>query len=946
MWRKNGVIITNSPTIDTYTTPPLTTANITANLGNYSVVATDTAKKSSTSIAVQLGAVVVDPVAPLAVVDGGTTTLSVVTYGPVSYQWKRVTGGIVSSVVDNAVFKGSQTAKLTITKLHYSEASTYYCTVSAGTGISLGSNNGPSIVVNVVQKPVLGSISTLPAGMVGVPYSFTFPVTVSTDPALINAPTTFSATGLPPGLTINATTGVISGIVSSTSKVAVTYPKVVITASNAAGPSTSAFLSLTINAGAPPQLGTPVGSFYTGKVNVPYSYQIPFDPSRPVTTWTASGLPTGLTINKTTGLISGTPSGTSRSSVSWKLVKITATNYAGSFTTPAYTIVISPGDLPVFATPVATTLPPGKVSVVYTPVAAPALDTATFPDSVPVKWSATGLPSGLTIDPVTGNISGRPAVAGTFKTVKVIATNLAGAASTILSILVNPGEKPVAPATLAFTPGKVGAAYSAPYTYSGDADSAPLKFSATGLPPGLTIDPVSGTISGRPTAVGNFSAVKITLTNLAGTAVNTTGYTIAIGAFNPNALGTFVGLVDHSGTATSLVSPASSTTTLGARFDLTTTAAGAFTGKVTIGTNAYAISGLLDTAPAAPHGTATIKRTGTLSNLVVVFDLHVGGDPADPNTVSGTLSDQNVTSAVLSGWRNTWSATSQVTDRKGVHNFVADPTVAPTPGLEPEGTNFGSATVVALGTTSVSGKTAMGDAFLTSVPLGPKGEYFVYQGLYNNTGSLAGQMAINNDTPTINGNVVPVHTVSGGMIWTSNGQTLATDRTYAAGWSTPIVLTAQGGLYYPAPAGKVVMDLSTTATTNAMMTFEGAGLANASRQPSLSGFLIKPIATTGSVSFTGITNPASVTLSITNTTGAFSGTFTLVDNDPNSTLATPPKLTRVVSYQGLIIPTAVASNDQYGGIAYGYFLLPQLPGHTATIASSPILSGLVTLKND
>ena len=65
-----------------------------------------------------------------------------------------------------------------------------------------------------------------------------------------------------------------------------------------------------------------------------------------------------------------------------------------------------------------------------------------------------------------------------------------------------------------------------PFSYQIAATNSPTSFGAMGLPAGLTLDPVTGLISGTPTKAGNFSFV-ISAANASGSSLTTMSLVIA-----------------------------------------------------------------------------------------------------------------------------------------------------------------------------------------------------------------------------------------------------------------------------------------------------------------------------------------------------------------------------------------------------------------------------------
>jgi hypothetical protein len=369
---------------------------------------------------------------------------------------------------------------------------------------SWGNTLTVDLFVTIIPQLVI-TTSSLPNGAPSKPYSTPVAATGGVTPY------GWIATGLPAGLSINPTSGVISGTPGANSAGVYSVHITVTDSGGANQQTTTTILSLTIN----PLLTITTTSLPNGKVNTAYS--APVSASGGVTpyAWSATGLPAGLSISPTTGTISGTTSTSGNFSVT-----ITVTDSGGSAQQTAQTTL----PLAIFATLQITTtsLPNGKVNTAYSaPVAATG-------GATPYAWSATGLPAGLSISPTTGTISGTPSASGNFSVTITVTDSGGSVQQTVQTTLPLTIFGTLQITTTSLPNGRVNAAYSAPVTATGGA--TPYAWSATGLPAGLSIGPTTGTISGTPSASGNFS-VTITVTDSGGSAQQTVQTTLPLTIF-------------------------------------------------------------------------------------------------------------------------------------------------------------------------------------------------------------------------------------------------------------------------------------------------------------------------------------------------------------------------------------------------------------------------------
>jgi hypothetical protein len=146
----------------------------------------------------------------------------------------------------------------------------------------------------------------------------------------------YSASGLPTGLSISSSTGVISGTASTAGTYSVT-----LTGKDSSGPSGSASFTWTVGSGSTGNTVTVTNpGSQSATVGTAVSLQVSASDSASgqTLTYSASGLPAGLSISSSTGLISGTPTTAGSSSVT-----VTATDTTGAAGSASFTWTVGSG---------------------------------------------------------------------------------------------------------------------------------------------------------------------------------------------------------------------------------------------------------------------------------------------------------------------------------------------------------------------------------------------------------------------------------------------------------------------------------------------------------------------------------------------------------------------------------------------------------------------------
>jgi len=540
----------------------------------------------------------------VSVVEGNTGVLNVVftvTLSAASGQTVTVNyataEGTATQLVDYVIVTGTltfnpgQTVRSVVVPVYgdtVPEANeTFFVNLSGATSATIADNQGVGTIVND-DVPVTVSPGALPNGAVAAAYSQT--ITASGGAA----PYTFAVTAgaLPAGLSLSP-----AGVLSGTPTAGGTFSFTVDATDSSPFPgpySGSQAYLLTID---PPTITLPattlaggtLGAAYADAIapasagTAPYAYAV-----------TAGALPGGLTLNASTGAITGTPS--ALGTFNFDITATDSSTGTGPYTaTQSYAITVI--DVP----PVANN---SSLTVAYDAAAT----------NVPLNITG-GTPTSLTLGALPAN--GAAGVSGATIFYQPNA-GYAGPDSFTYTAANSGGTS--APATVTITvqdpvititnggslSGTVSVAYTETFTFNGGAQPW-SAYQVTNLPAGVSITGTSAntvTISGIPTAAGTFNL------NVSGTDSSTGN--------GPYSVGQAFTLIVAAPTLTLAPAPTTFTPTYAAPFSQTFGAAGG------IGPYAYSVTGTLPTGLTLSGDTVSGTPTAPGNYVVLITATDTG----------------------------------------------------------------------------------------------------------------------------------------------------------------------------------------------------------------------------------------------------------------------------------------------------------------------------------
>lgn len=425
-----------------------------------------------------------EPVVPLAPTATAGVTSATVTWVPPTNNGSTITGYTLTpylgAVAQTPISFDASTTTRTLTGL--AAGGSYTFTVAATNAYGTSGASPKSTAVTPYAVPAAPTITAAAAGDSAATLTWTTPANngsaisgyvvtpylgaaAQTPITFVGAATTQTVTGLTPGAVYTFT----------------------VAAQNLAGTGPASAKSGAVTPNFSPSLTFPDPP--TGEVGVGYSQQLYATNGTSPFAWSISAgtLPAGLTLSANTGLLTGTPTAAGSFPVTVRVL-----DASGQGATKAITLIIAAAPTLSF------TLPAGAIDVPYSQQLTVSGGTAPFAWAV----AAGNLPAGITLNASTGLLSGTPTTSGSFTITFTVRDFFNQVASRTVPLVIA-----ARPAFTAAVPpgGQVGVAYSTTLAVTGG--TAPLTWSVTAgsLPPGLTLNPSTGVLSGTPTTASTYN---------------------------------------------------------------------------------------------------------------------------------------------------------------------------------------------------------------------------------------------------------------------------------------------------------------------------------------------------------------------------------------------------------------------------------------------------------
>ena len=335
-----------------------------------------------------------------------------------------------------------------------------------------GGTDRKTLTLNVAN-PLIISTTNAADGVRGTVYAQAFGASGGT------APYTWSQLSgtIPPGLTLNPTSALLAGTPTQSGTFSFTLQ-----VRDSLGQTVSKAFTITII----DPLAISTGNL-TGSLGAPFSQTLAATGGTAPYTWSSTGLPGGLSLNSTSGAITGTPSAAGTTSVTF-----TVTDSARRTATQTIAIVVnapptpSIGGLPATSLPgrqstVSITIPSGYPSDI-TGVMTLAFASAAGRDDQSVRFSNGSrsvnyvIPAGSTTATFT-NAPGLAVLTGTTAGTITVSTTATGGTSATTRINIDAGAPVLTSAQLQQATGSVNVIFSG-YSLTGEVASCAFHFNA------------------------------------------------------------------------------------------------------------------------------------------------------------------------------------------------------------------------------------------------------------------------------------------------------------------------------------------------------------------------------------------------------------------------------------------------------------------------------------